>query len=96
MSMTPEQVAKVAQLARLRLDDAQLQAMTGQLQQIVSFVEQLDQLDTEGVEPMAHASEIQNVFAADEMQASLPRETALRSAPKSDAACYRVPPVLGD
>jgi aspartyl-tRNA(Asn)/glutamyl-tRNA(Gln) amidotransferase subunit C len=96
MSMTREQVAKVAQLARLRFDASQLDAMTGQLKQIVAFVEQLDELDTDGVAPMAHASDIENVFAADQMEASLPRQAALRAAPKSDEECYRVPPVLGD
>jgi aspartyl-tRNA(Asn)/glutamyl-tRNA(Gln) amidotransferase subunit C len=96
MSLTKEDVEKVSLLARLRLSDAELAAMTTQLGQIVSYVEQLSELDTDDVQPMAHAVEIHNVFAPDEPQASLDRDQALQNAPKRDDQCYRVPAVLGD
>ena len=96
MKLTREQVEKVALLARLELDDAELATMTAQLAQIVEFVEQLSELATDQVEPMAHAVELFNVFAADTLQPSLERDRALANAPHHDGECYRVPAVLGD
>ena len=94
MALTVEEVAKVALLARLRLSAEQLEEMTTQLDAIVGYVEQLDQLDTDGVEPMAHAGDLSNVFAADVLRESVPRDQALANAPKRDDECYLVPPVL--
>jgi aspartyl-tRNA(Asn)/glutamyl-tRNA(Gln) amidotransferase subunit C len=96
MSLTREDVAKVALLARLRLSDDELDRMTEQLGQIVGYVEQLQELNTDGVEPMAHGVELSNVFRNDRLRPSLPRDQALANAPKRDEECYRVPAVLGD
>lgn len=96
MSLSRDDVEKVSLLARLQLSDAQLDAMTEQLGRIVQYVEQLDELDTSDVEPMAHAIELSNVFADDAARPSLPREQALSNAPKHDDECYRVPAVLGE
>lgn len=96
MSLSREQVAKVALLGRLRLSAEELDRMTSQLRQIVEYVEQLRELDTEHIEPMAHAVEIRNVFANDAVQPSLDREQVLANAPKRDDECYRVPAVLGE
>ena len=95
MSLSRQEVEKVSLLARLRLSEQELDLMTSQLGQIVEYVEQLSELDTENVEPMAHAVAIQNVFADDEVAASLDRNQALANAPKRDDECYRVPAVLG-
>ena len=70
--------------------------MTLQLRKIVEYVELLDELDTDDVQPMAHAMDLSNVFADDELLPSLDREQALANAPKRDDECYRVPAVLGD
>ncbi len=96
MSLTPEQVEKVSMLARLQLSDEELATMTDQLGQIVEYVQQLSELDTEDVTPMAHAVEMFDVFAPDQVRQSLPREEALANAPKHDDECYRVPAVLGE
>lgn len=96
MSLSREEVEKVSLLARLRLSEQELGLMTSQLGQIVEYVEQLSELDTDDVEPMAHAVAIQNVFAIDEVASSLDREQSLANAPKRDEECYRVPAVLGD
>jgi aspartyl-tRNA(Asn)/glutamyl-tRNA(Gln) amidotransferase subunit C len=96
MSLSRCDVEKVALLARLRLTDEELDTLTAQLTQIVDFVEQLRELDTDNVQPMAHAVELSNVLAPDVPEASLPREQALANAPKHDGECYRVPAVLGD
>jgi aspartyl-tRNA(Asn)/glutamyl-tRNA(Gln) amidotransferase subunit C len=96
MALTRAEVEKVALLARLRLSDAELETMTGQLTQIVGYVDLLAEVDTEGVEPMAHAVEVTNVFAADVVRPSLPRELALATAPRHNDRGYLVPAVLGD
>ena len=94
MSMTAEEVAKVALLARLRLAPDELELFTGQLNAIVGFVEQLGELDTTNVEPLAHGVEVHNVFREDVRGTSLPREEALANAPKRNAESFLVPAVL--
>ncbi|WP_428303764.1 Asp-tRNA(Asn)/Glu-tRNA(Gln) amidotransferase subunit GatC [Lacipirellula sp.] len=96
MALTRADVEKVALLARLRLTEAELGTMTEQLTQIVGYVDQLAEVDTEGVEPMAHAVEVTNVFAEDVVAPSLPREAALANAPRQNGRGYLVPPVLGE
>ena len=96
MSISRTDVEKVALLARLRLTDAELETMTDQLAQIVGYVDQLAEVDTESVEPMAHAIELANVFKDDMAAPSLPREEALANAPHHDTRGYLVPAVLGD
>lgn len=96
MSLSRADVEKVSLLARLRLSEAELETMTPQLIKIVGFVEQLNELDTANVQPMAHALDMHNVFAADDLHISLDRDQALANAPKRDDECYRVPAVLGE
>ncbi|QDS99669.1 Asp-tRNA(Asn)/Glu-tRNA(Gln) amidotransferase subunit GatC [Adhaeretor mobilis] len=96
MAITRETVEKVALLARLKLSETELEKMTEQMGQIVGYVDQLSEVDTEGVEPMAHAVEVTNVFAEDVVAESLPREQALSNAPSSNERGYLVPAVLGD
>ena len=96
MSLTRADVEKVSLLACLRLTPDELDALTLQLGEVVGYVEQLGELDTRDVEPMAHAMDLANVFADDTLLPSLDREQALANAPKRDAECYRVPAVLGD
>ena len=96
MSLTREDIEKVSLLARLQLSDNELDTLTDQLGQIVQYVEQLNELDTGDVQPMAHTVEIVNVLADDEVRASFDREEILANAPKRDDECYRVPAVLGE
>jgi aspartyl-tRNA(Asn)/glutamyl-tRNA(Gln) amidotransferase subunit C len=96
MSISRQEIEKVALLARLQLTNDELDAMTGQLAEIVAYVDQLAEVDTEGVEPMAHAIELRNVFQEDQVHTSLPREEALANAPHHDDRGYLVPAVLGD
>jgi aspartyl-tRNA(Asn)/glutamyl-tRNA(Gln) amidotransferase subunit C len=96
MSISRQDIEKVALLARLRLSEAELATMTNELAQIVGYVDQLAEVDTNGVEPMAHAIEVANVFRADVVTASLPRNEALANAPNRDERGYLVPAVLGD
>lgn len=96
MALSRTDVEKVALLARLRLSESELKTMTGQLAQIVGYVDLLGEVDTEGIEPMAHAIEIVNVFREDQVESSLPRDQALANAPRHNDRGYLVPAVLGD
>jgi aspartyl-tRNA(Asn)/glutamyl-tRNA(Gln) amidotransferase subunit C len=94
MSLTTEQVRWVAHLARLDLSDAELDVMTRQLRAIVEYVNQLQQVNTDGVEPLAHAVDVHNVFRDDEPAPSLPVAAALANAPDRHGDFYGVPAVL--
>ena len=99
MALTSQEVRWVAHLARLDLSEAELQMMTRQLAVIVEYVDQLAAVDTDHVEPLAHALEVLNVFRADEPAPSLPVSKALANAPdrRQDARgdqFYGVPAVL--
>jgi aspartyl-tRNA(Asn)/glutamyl-tRNA(Gln) amidotransferase subunit C len=88
------EVERVALLARLKLTPAQLELFTSQLQRVLGYVDILNELDTEDIEPMAHAVERVNVFRDDVIQPSLSREDALANAPKTDGKSFLVPPIL--
>ncbi len=94
MSLSRDDVSKVALLARLRLNASELETFTGQLSQIVDFVAQLQALDTSQVEPLAHGIDVQNVFRDDVRGEALPREAALANAPQRNAEGFLVPAVL--
>jgi len=96
MSLTRADVEKVSLLGRLKLTEPELDTMTAQMTRIVGYIEQLSELNTDSVLPMAHALDMHNVFAPDVLGESLPRSAALANAPKRDEECYRVPAVLGE
>jgi aspartyl-tRNA(Asn)/glutamyl-tRNA(Gln) amidotransferase subunit C len=94
MSLSAADVQKVAKLARLELNERELPELTRQMSAIVDFVAQLRELDTEGVEPLAHPLPVQNVFRDDEPGASLLVDQALQNAPERRGDFFAVPPVL--
>ena len=96
MSLSRAAVQKVSLLARLELSELELDTMTAQLGGIVEYMTLLEELNTDGVEPMAHAVELSNVFREDELRPSLSREQALENAPSKDGEFYLVPAVLGE
>jgi aspartyl-tRNA(Asn)/glutamyl-tRNA(Gln) amidotransferase subunit C len=96
MSLSGADVEKVSLLGRLLLTESELETMTTQLGRVVGYVEQLNEVKTDGVQPMAHALDMHNVFRDDVLAASLPRDAVLANAPKRDSECYRVPAVLGE
>jgi aspartyl-tRNA(Asn)/glutamyl-tRNA(Gln) amidotransferase subunit C len=94
MSLSNADVAKVAILARLRLAPDEIAMFTEQLNSIVDYVAQLKELDTTGVEPLAHGIELRNVFREDVRGPALDREQALANAPRRDRVGFLVPAVL--
>jgi aspartyl-tRNA(Asn)/glutamyl-tRNA(Gln) amidotransferase subunit C len=96
MPISREEVEKVSLLGRLLLSETELDTMTHQLGDILAYMELLREVDTQGVEPMAHALDVANAFRDDAARPSLERESALANAPHRDAECYLVPAVLGE
>jgi len=89
-----ELVERIAELARLRFSAEELESFAEQFQRIVGFVQVLQQLELEGVEPLTHVVEVENALREDEPKESLPREEALRNAPRHDGVFFRVPKVI--
>ena len=96
MSLSRAAVQKVSLLARLELSESELDTMTAQLGSVVEYMTLLEELNTDGVEPMAHAVELSNVFREDELRPSLTRDQALANAPRKDGEFYLVTAVLGE
>jgi len=99
MSLTAKEVDWVAHLARLQLTQAELETMTRQLSSIVDYMDLLKKVNTDGVEPLAHALAVSNVFRDDEPAPSLPVAEALANAPERRTNVrgeqfYAVPAVL--
>lgn len=94
MKITKEDVLHVAQLARLHLDEKELETMTGQLDTILSYVAKLDELDTKEVVPTTHAFSLTNAFREDEVKKSLDQAAALANGPQQDDETFLVPRVL--
>jgi aspartyl-tRNA(Asn)/glutamyl-tRNA(Gln) amidotransferase subunit C len=93
--ITIDDARKTAKLARLAIPDEQLAKLTGQLEGILEYVNQLGKVDTAGVEPMAHALPISNVFRDDVVTPSLPLEKVLQNAPDTEGPFFKVPKVIG-
>jgi aspartyl-tRNA(Asn)/glutamyl-tRNA(Gln) amidotransferase subunit C len=94
MPLDRKQVNWVAHLARLELTADELALFTEQLSQIVDYVNQLQRVNTEGVDPLAHALPVHNVFRPDEPHPSLRVDEALANAPARRGDFYAVPAVL--
>lgn len=84
----------VAHLARLKLSPEEQQKFQTQLNQVLSYVEKLNQLDLNHVEPTAHAVPLVNVTRPDEIQPSLSNEDALRNAPAKANGLFMVPKIV--
>lgn len=96
MALSREEVLKVATLSRIRLSDAEVERFAGQLSAILEYVDQLRGLDTDRVEPLAHALPIHNVLRPDEPRPGLAPDQALGGAPERAGDCFKVPRVLDE
>jgi aspartyl-tRNA(Asn)/glutamyl-tRNA(Gln) amidotransferase subunit C len=94
MSITIKDVEHVAKLARLDLKDNEKQQFTEQLNAILKYAEQLQQLNTDHIQPTSHAMPLVNVMRQDEAKSSLPLEKVMRNAPDEEDGQFKVPAVL--
>jgi aspartyl-tRNA(Asn)/glutamyl-tRNA(Gln) amidotransferase subunit C len=95
MKITREEVVHVARLARLNLDDEAIELYTRQLGDILSYMDTLNRVDTEGVPSTSHAIFMNNAFREDEVKESIPAEKALGNAPQAEDGSFVVPKVIG-
>ena len=89
-------VRHIGVLSRIELSDEQVDVLSGQLGSILGYFDKLQELDTEDVEPLAHAAEVFNVLADDAPAPSLGPERALANAPDDDGEFFKVPKVIRD
>ena len=94
MGITRKEVEYVAHLARLRLSEEEAEKFTSQLDQILSYFEKLQELDTSQVEPTSHPIPIVNAFREDEMKPSLDIEDVLANAPEKEGNFFKVPKII--
>ena len=94
MKISKQEVEHVARLARLELSEQDKEKLTDQLSNILTYVEQLNGLDTAGVTPTSHVLDINNVMRDDTPMDSLPQERALANAPEKAAGHYKVPKII--
>ena len=94
MKLSTQDVEYVAKLARLEVTDGEKEKFTAQLNDILLYIDQLNELDTTGVEPMTHAIAVTNAFREDKVMDSLGTEGALANAPDTRGDFFRVPKVI--
>jgi len=94
MALTLDEVRHVARLARLRLTEAELEAMRQELSSILEYVDVLQEVDVTGVMPTAQVTDVVNVVRPDEVRPSLPVEEALAGAPHREGDYFKVKPVF--
>lgn len=92
--VTDKDVEYVAKLAKLNLTEDEKEKFGGQLGDIVEFANKISSLDTDGVNPTNHISDVKNVFREDEVKASYSREEILMNAPEKEAGCLVVPSIV--
>lgn len=94
MRITNKEVEHVATLARLKLEPEEINTFTTQMDAILSYVDKLSELGTDGIVPTSHAVPMDNAFRADEVRPSIGSESALSNAPDRIESYFRVPKVI--
>lgn len=95
MKITDNKVEALAQLSRLSFEGDAKEVMRQDLEKILEMCEKLNEVDTEGVEPLIYMSDNENVLREDEVVQSISHQEALKNAPKKDSDFFRVPKVIG-
>ncbi|HNR15242.1 MAG TPA: Asp-tRNA(Asn)/Glu-tRNA(Gln) amidotransferase subunit GatC [Chitinophagaceae bacterium] len=94
MEVNDQLVEKLAHLSRLQFNESEKAEIKNDLQRMIGFVEKLNELNLDGVEPLMHMSEEVNVLREDEIKGSVSREEALKNAPLHDEQFFKVPKVI--
>lgn len=94
MEVNDALINNLATLARLHFNEGEKEEIKSDLQRMIAFIDKLNELDTEGVEPVLHMSDSTNVFREDEIQGSISREEGLKNAPATDGVFFKVPKVI--
>ncbi len=94
MKIDRKEVEHVAQLARLRFDEAQLEMFMQQMNSILEYFDKLQDLDTSDIEPTSHAVVMNNVFRDDEEEKLFDKNLMLENAPEKEKGCFKVPKII--
>ncbi|MBU0731091.1 MAG: Asp-tRNA(Asn)/Glu-tRNA(Gln) amidotransferase subunit GatC [Proteobacteria bacterium] len=94
MKITQDEVSYVAKLARLDLTPEEVEVMAGQMDRILGYIDKLNNLDTQGVQPTTHTISINNAFRTDTVRQSLAQKDALANAPLQNGEAFIVPRVI--
>lgn len=95
MKISKEEILKIAALAKLSLDEEQLTAMQADMNKILAFVEKINELPLEGIEPLEYVNEDKNVLRDDQVIYTVSQYDALKNAALKDTDYIKVPKVLG-
>ena len=95
MKISKEEVLYVAHLARLDLDEESIEKFAGQIDEILGYIEKLNQVDTQNIKPTSHAIFLTNAFREDKEHEHIERELALSNAPEKEDGSFVVPKVVG-
>ena len=94
MSVTKSDVEHIAKLAKLEIEDSEINEFTSQLNQILEYIEKLNELDTENVKPLTHPVEGVNVFREDKLKESVSTDDALKNSASKTDKYFKVPKVI--
>ena len=94
MEVNDAMIENLASLARLHFNEEEKKEIKSDLQRMIAFIDKLNELNTEGVEPVLHMSDEINVFREDEIEGSISREEGLKNAPETDGVFFKVPKVI--
>lgn len=94
MKITEETVGRIAELSKLEFNPEEKRELVGNMNKILTFMEKLNELDTDGVEPLIYMTEEVNALRSDVVKQEITHEEALKNAPKKDSDYFRVPKVL--
>ncbi|UOD35748.1 Asp-tRNA(Asn)/Glu-tRNA(Gln) amidotransferase subunit GatC [Deferribacteraceae bacterium V6Fe1] len=92
--LSREEVLKIAKLARLRLEEEEIEGLRTDLNNILNYIDKLSELDTSDIEPTSHALDVVNVFREDVAKKGLSEEDVFRNAPESEFSHFKVPRVI--
>jgi len=94
MSVSKDEIKNIAKLAKLNLNEAEINEFTGDMNKILNYMDKLNELDTDNIRPLSNPLETYNVLREDELKSSLDREDALKNAPGRNDEFFRVPKVI--
>ena len=94
MKIDKKLVDKVARLAKLEFDEAAKEKMVSDMNKMISFIDKLEEIDTQSIEPLVYLSEERNVLRVDDVGEHSSKDDALKNAPEKDSDYFKVPKVL--
>lgn len=94
MSVNNKQVEQIAKLARLKFDENEIENLTKDMNKILDYMDQLNELDTDNIEPLSHPLDLSNVMREDNLKESISREEVFKNTPSHNEEFFKVPKVI--